>query len=224
MKGGSLLLALGALLVFSLVDTLPAFAQNQTSPEPAPPPAANEVAAGARFLASLEVALNTRENKNGDRIELRTVEPLTTAGGTSLPAGATIHGHIDKILPAHQTGRARMWLTFDEISTPKEWIPIVATVSDVPGVHSVRVAYDREGEIETRSTRIQRELEAAAAGAFVGAAPGVAAHNAKDAAFGAAAGAATAFMVTSGLGQELNLDKGTKLELTLERSLFLRRD
>jgi hypothetical protein len=114
-----------------------------------------------------------------------------------------------------------MWLTFDEISTPKGWIPIVAVVSDVPGVHSVRVAYDREGEIETRSSRSQQEAEAAAAGAFVGAAPGVAAHDAKGAALGAAAGAATAFMVTSGLGQELTLDKGMKLELTLERSILL---
>jgi hypothetical protein len=117
-----------------------------------------------------------------------------------------------------------MWLTFDEISTPKGWIPIVAAVSDVPGVHSVRVAYDREGEIETRSTKHPQEAEAAAAGAFVGAAPGVATHNAKDAALGAAAGAATAFMVTSGLGQELTLEKNTKLELTLERSLFLNRN
>jgi len=224
MKGGSLLLALGALLALPLTITVPAFSQNQASPEPASSPAANEVPAGTRLLASLEEALGTKENKNGDRVQLHTLEPFTTTGGTTLPAGATIHGHIDKILSAHQTGRARMWLTFDEISTPKGWIPIVAAVSDVPGVHSVRVAYDREGEIETRSTRSQQELEAAAAGAFVGAAPGVAAHSAKDAAFGAAAGAATAFMVTSGLGQELSLDKGTKLELTLERSLFLRRD
>lgn len=221
MKGGSLPLAFGALLVFSLSSTLPAFAQNQTTPEPAPSPAANEVIAGTRFLAGLEDVVSTKENKNGDRIHLRTLEPLTTVGGTTLLAGAQIRGHIDKLMPAHKTGRARIWLTFDEISTPKGWIPIVAIVSDVPGVHSVRVAYDREGEIETRSSKGQLEAEAAAAGAFVGAAPGVAAHDAKGAALGAAAGAATAFMVTSGLGQELTLDKGTKLEVTLERSLLL---
>jgi outer membrane lipoprotein SlyB len=63
--------------------------------------------------------------------------------------------------------------------------------------------------------------EAAAAGAFVGAAPGVAAHNGKEAALGAAAGAVTAFMLSSGLGQELTLDKNTKLELTLDHPLNL---
>jgi hypothetical protein len=221
MKGGDLSLALGVMLVFSLCNGLPAFAQYQTTPEPANSPAANEVTAGTRILAGLEDAVSTKENKNGDRIQLRTLEPLTTAGGSTLLAGAEIRGHIDKIMPARKTGRARVWLTFDEISTPKGWIPIVAVVSDVPGVHSVRVAFDREGAIETRSSKGQQEAEAAAAGAFVGATPGVAAHDAKGAALGAAAGAATAFMVTSGLGEELTLDKGTKLEVTLERSLFL---
>jgi len=221
MKGGSLPLALGALLALSLSNTLPAFAQNQTSSESAPSPATNEVTAGTRFLAGLGDAISTKENKNGDRIRLRTLEPLTTSDGTTLLTGAQIRGHIDKVMPAGKTGRARVWLTFDEILTPKGWIPIVGVVSDVPGVHSVRVAYDREGAIETRSSKSQQEAEAAAAGAFVGAAPGVVAHDAKGAALGAAAGAATAFMVTSGLGQELTLEKGTKLEVTLERPLFL---
>ena len=220
MKGGSLPLALGTMLVLSLCSTLPAFAQNQTTSEPAASPAANEVTAGTRFLVALKDVVSTKENKNGDRVQLRTLEPLPAAGGTTLLAGAQIRAHIDKVMPAGKTCRARVWLTFDEILTPKGWIPIVAVVTDVPGVHSVRVAYDREGAIETRSSKGQQEAEAAAAGAFVGAAPGVAAHDAKSAALGAAAGAATAFMVTSGLGQELTLDKGTKLEVTLERSLF----
>jgi predicted small secreted protein len=51
----------------------------------------------------------------------------------------------------------------------------------------------------------------------------MAAHDNKDAAIGAAMGAATAFMVTSGIGQELTLEQNTKLELVLERSLRIRR-
>jgi hypothetical protein len=38
---------------------------------------------------------------------------------------------------------------------------------------------------------------------------------------GAAVGAVTAFMVTSGLGEELTLERGTKLELTLQRPLYV---
>jgi predicted small secreted protein len=51
----------------------------------------------------------------------------------------------------------------------------------------------------------------------------MAAHDNKDAAIGAAMGAAAAFMVTSGIGQELTLDENTKLELVLERALRLKR-
>ena len=96
-------------------------------------------------------------------------------------------------------------------------------VDDVPGVHSIRVDYDREGEIEANSSKRQDALEAAAAGALVGAAAGVASHNEKEAAMGAAAAAATAYMVTSGLGQELTLQKDTKIEIILERSLYFGR-
>ncbi len=145
------------------------------------------------------------------------------ADGTTFTPGAEIRGHVDKIEAAHKAGRARMWLTFDDIKTPDGWIPLVATVTDIPGVHSIRVDYNREGEIEASSSKRQEALEAAAAGAFVGAAPGVASHNDKDAALRAATAAAAAYMVTSGLGQELTLEKDIKLEAMLDRSLYFGR-
>ena len=43
----------------------------------------------------------------------------------------------------------------------------------------------------------------------------------KKAAQGAALGALTAYLVESGRGHELNLPKGAKLELELERALYL---
>ena len=116
-----------------------------------------------------------------------------------------------------------MWLTFDDINTPDGWMPLIAMVDDVPGVHSVRVDYEREGELEVNSSKRQEAVEAAAAGALVGAAAGVASHNEKDAAMGAAVAAATAYMVASGLGQELALPRDTKIEIILERSLHFGR-
>jgi hypothetical protein len=95
----------------------------------------------------------------------------------------------------------------------------VAVVDDVPGVHSIRVNQQREGDIEAQSDPRKDAEAAAAAGAFVGAATGVASRNAKDAATGAAIGAVTAYMVVSGIGQEITIEKTTKLELTLERDL-----
>lgn len=207
-------LVIVALWTFGFPLDAPATAQDRSK---------NQVSAGTRFLASLQDPIKTKDNKAGDRIELRTLESLESPSGKSLPEGAAIHAHIDKIEQAHQTGRARLWATFDEIETERGWVPLVAIVSDIPGVHSVKVDSNREGAIETRSSRQQDEATAAAAGALIGAVPGVAAHNGKDAAFGAAVGAATAFMVTSGLGKELTLDKDTKIELMLDRPLALGR-
>jgi hypothetical protein len=114
-----------------------------------------------------------------------------------------------------------MWLTFDDLQVRGGRAPLVAAIDDVPGVQSVRVNFAREGDIEDNSQPRRTAYEAAAAGALAGAAPGVAAHNKKDAATGAAVAAVNAFMVTSGLGEELTLQTGTKLEITLERPLYL---
>jgi hypothetical protein len=177
------------------------------------------VTPSTRFLIGLDDPLSTKESKAGSEFRAHTLEPLSTPDGTVLRAGAEIRGHVDKVDPAHQAGRARMWLTFDDIRTPAGWVPLVATVMDVPGVHSIRVVYEREGAIENRTDKRQEAALAAAAGAFVGAAPGVVARNGKEAAMGAAAGAVTAFMLSAGLGQEVTLEKNTRLELVLDRAL-----
>ena len=79
----------------------------------------------------------------------------------------------------------------------------------------------KEGEIEARTSKGRREAESAAAGAAIGAAAGAKHGGGKGAAIGAAAGAAAGFLVSSGLGQELDLPRGTKLELELVRPLYL---
>lgn len=185
---------------------------------------AGAVSPSTRFLVEMDDAISTKDAKAGTEFKVHTIDPLSTPDGLVLRPGAEIRGHVDKVEQAHQAGRARFWLTFDDIHTPEGWLPIVAVVSDVPGVHSVRAVYEREGAIENRTSKHQEEAEAAAAGAFVGAGPGVVEHNKKDAALGAAAGAMTAFMVSSGLGQEVTLEKNTKLELILDHPLYLRRN
>jgi hypothetical protein len=196
-----------------LQDTVP---QSQDTPPDA-------AARGTRFLISLQTIISTREDKVGKQFLARTLEPIATADGASLPAGAQIRGHIDKIQPAGKVGRARLWLTFDEIHASTGWIPLVADLIDAPGVHSIRVLYDREGEIRATASKQQDAAFAAAEAALVGAEPGIASKNKQDAAMGAAISAATAFMITSGLGQELTLPQNMKLELALERPLHLGR-
>jgi hypothetical protein len=63
--------------------------------------------------------------------------------------------------------------------------------------------------------------EATAVGAAKGSAPGATSHNGKEAAMGAAAGGMAAFLASSGIGQEIDLPKGTKLDLVLDRPLYM---
>ena len=213
------ILAVTALMVFTCVAMPSARAQDHSTQAASSADHPNEVAQGTRFLIGLDSELGTKEAKHGDPFTGHTLVPLVAADGTGLPAGAEIRGHVDKVEAAGKTGRARMWLAFDDIKTPDGWMPIVAMVDDVPGVHSVRVNFNREGEIEASATKRQEAVQAAAAGALVGATPGIMDKNEKEAAMGAAAAAAAAYMVAAGLGQEVTLDKNTKLELILERSL-----
>lgn len=188
----------------------------------APSLAQSAVAQGTRFLVRMEDELTTRKVEENKKFKVKTLEPLEAGNGLIVPPGAEIRGHVSHVEPASVTGRARIWLTFDDIKTKYGTLPIVADVVSVPGDHSVKSGPGKEGEIEARRGRGRDDLEAAAAGAAIGAAAGAASgRGGKGAGIGAAVGAAAGFLVSSGMGRELDLPKGSKLELELERPLYL---
>lgn len=227
MSRSMLLLCLASVLIAA---GLPVYSQaKRTDPSASIPPSGastaqsmpDQVASGTRILIGLQDDLSSKEDKAGKHFRARTLQPITTASGAILPPGAEVFGHIDKVEAAGKVGRARIWLTFDDIETRGGRKPLVAELIDAPGVHSVHVVYDHEGEIESPSSKRQKEELAAAQGALVGASAGMNAKDKKDAAIGAAIGAANAFMAESGLGQELLLQTGTKLEIVLTRPLYM---
>jgi len=179
------------------------------------------VAPGTKFLVRLEDELGTKGTQENAKFKVKTLEPLEAGSGIYLPPGAEIHGHISHVEPAGVAGRAKLWLTFDEIHTKFGSLPIVAEVVSVPGDHSVKPGTTQEGLIQGRSSNQHDAAEAAAAGAAIGAVKGVKDKDKKEAAEGAALGALTAYLMESGRGHELNLPKGAKLELELERALYL---
>ena len=179
------------------------------------------VAPGTKFLVALENDLGTKGTAEKTKFKVKTLEPLEAGEGIYLPSGAVIEGHVSHVEPAGVTGRARLWLTFDEIHTNFGRLPIVAEVVSVPGDHSVKSKPGQEGLIEGRSSTQEDAAQAAAAGAALGAVKGVKDKDKKEAAEGAALGAITAYLVETGRGHELDLPKGVKLELELERALYL---
>lgn len=179
------------------------------------------VAPGTRFLVALEDDLGTKGTPDRSKFKVKTLEPLEAGSGIYLPSGAEIEGHVSHVESAGTTGRARIWLTFDEIHTRFGRLPIVAEVVSVPGEHSVKNKPGQEGLIEGRSSTQEDAAQAAAAGAALGAVKGVKDKDKKETAEGAALGAITAYLLESGRGHELDLPKGVKLELELERALYL---
>ena len=182
------------------------------------------VTPGTKFLVSLQGELNSKGTQENTIFKVKTLEPLEAGSGIYLPSGVEIVGHISRVESAGVAGRAKLWLTFDEIHTRFGDLPIVAEVASVPGDHSVKPVPEKEGLIQGRSSTQQDAAAAAAAGAALGAVKGVKDKDKKEAAEGAALGAITAYLMESGRGHELHLPKGAKLELELERTLYLVKD
>jgi hypothetical protein len=179
------------------------------------------VAPGTKFLVTLDDSLGTKGLQERAQFKVTTLEPLDAGSGIYLPSGAEIRGHIDHVESAGATGRAKLWLTFDDIRTSFGRLPIVAEVVSVPGEHTVRCLPKQEGLIEGRASTEQDAAEAALAAAALGAAKGVKDKDKKEAMEGAAIAAITAYLAESGRGHEFELAKGTKLELELQRALYL---
>src|SRR5437879_3871728 len=75
------------------------------------------VTPGTKFLVKLEDELSTKGTHENAKFKVKTLEPLEAGSGIYLPSGAEIRGHISRVEPAGVAGRAKLWLTFDEIHT-----------------------------------------------------------------------------------------------------------
>jgi hypothetical protein len=203
-----------SLLAFLALIASLSFAQDQPAPQ-APP---NVVSQGTIVLIQLTDRLDTRRAQAGDHFSARLAEALSTADGRTLEEGRKIKGHISAVEPGLHT---RLLLSFDEIETPHGWVPLIATVTGVPGEHGLQQTGE-EGEIGRKGMTKEQIAEAVVVGAGEAAAQG--AHNGgkRGAASGAGAGAANGAFNAYESSHDLILDKGTALEIRLDRNLALR--
>jgi hypothetical protein len=194
-------------LVAMLAATLCLCISMAAQDAPAP---VNAVPQGTTFLIQLSDRLDTKTVKAGDHFHARLAEPLVSASGQAIESGRKIKGHITAVEPGLHT---RIILSFEEIETSRGWIPLIATVTGVPGEHGLR-QIGEEGEIGRKGMTKEQIAEAVIVGAGEGAAQGERSGGKHGAAAGAGSGAA-AFEA----GHDLVLNKGTALEIRLDRNL-----
>jgi hypothetical protein len=229
-----LALALGAFSQESdqspVLKTRPKDSQTSTPELPPASPTASQPAAvyaanpnaipdGTRFIIKLKDTLDTRKMEEGKHFKAELREELVTPGGLVIPKGRTIKGHVGRF--EHGYTGSRMQIALDEIETRKGWVPLIATVTGVPGDSSIK-ATGEEGEIYRKGPDKKKVITNAAIGAAVGAVSGSVLGGGKGAAIGAAAGAGvgggSSFLFK---GSDMKLDKGTQLEVRLDRDLVI---
>jgi hypothetical protein len=186
-------------------------------PNPVYGAAPNVVPEGQRFIVKLKDTLDTKKLSEGKHFKAELREDLTTPSGLIIPRGRTVKGHVARY--EHGFTGARIMLAMDEIETRHGWVPLIATVTGVPGDASIK-SDGEEGEMVKKGPDKKRVIENAAIGAGVGAVSGTVLGGGKGAAIGAAVGAGlgtgTSLLFKGG---DMKLDKGTQLEVRLERDL-----
>lgn len=175
----------------------------------------NLIPEGTKFIIRLSDKLDTGKVKPGKRFQAKLAEELTAPGGAVIPRGKKVKGHVSAV---DRGFHARVLLSFDEIETQHGWMPLVATVTGVPGEHGVRQP-NAEGDIERKGPNKGRMVESAAIGAGVGALGGVAAGGAHGAAIGAGVGGGAGLGAGLLTDRDLKLNKGQMLEVRLDRPL-----
>lgn len=176
---------------------------------------ASEVPAGTRFLAELRDKLEAKKIKVGKKFKAETLEALRASDGSVVPAGAKLKGHVSFV------EYNKMVLRIERIETRYGKLPIVATVLGVEGEREVSKQVNDEGEIRAQQSRGRGAVVGAAIGAGVGAAVGAKEGGKKGAGIGAGVGAAAGGVAGAIIGsRDLILQKGTRLELELERPLL----
>ena len=198
-----------------LLPALPLAAQSQQGVyQNASYTAPNQIPEGTRFLMLLDDKLDTKKLEQGKHFKAKLGEDLMAPDGVFIPRNKKIKGHVSGVERGYH---ARILLSLDSIETNHGWVPLVATVVGIPGEKGAQI--DKEGDIERKGVSKRRAIESAAIGAAVGAAGGAAAGGGRGAGIGAAIGAG----VGTGAGiltdRDLKLDKGTQLEVQLDRSL-----
>jgi len=206
----------------------PAPEQNQTQAVAAPaqsPVNPFVIPAGTKVPLSMINSVSTKTASEGDRIYLETVFPILADGRVVIPPGSYVAGTVTSVKrPGRMKGRGELYIRFDSLTLPNGVTrDFRARMGGLDGTAPGELDKS-EGKVKSDGNKagdLKTIGEAAGAGAGVGGLAGAAAgHPGMGAGIGAAAGAAAGLMgVLLTRGPEAVLEKGTTMEMVLDRQL-----
>jgi hypothetical protein len=234
------------LAVLTLAGTC--LAQEQPGPQTEAPPAVKPAApaqtgtvkvssradkivvpSGTRLPLILHNGITTRNAKPGDPVYLETLFPITQENRIVIPAGSYVQGEILEAKRAGRVkGRGEIRVRLNRMILPNGYtVDLNAVPTNTGGGGNESV--DNEGKVKGDSDKtsdVGTVIGTTLAGAGIGGAIGSAAGNGGKglgigAGVGAAAGLATVLLTR---GPELELPRGTTVDVVLNRALYLDSD
>lgn len=198
--------ATAAVLAVAAIVGLAAGCANQQKAE-AEREKTETVMAGTTLTAALQNTVDTGKNKVGDRISLRTLDPVRVNEMDVIPAGATVNGEVTHIDPAGRiAGGAELTLRFTELVMPDgKSYPISCQPFRLTG----------KGEGKSSALQIGG---GAVAGGVVGGLLGGKDDIAKGAAAGAILGTGVAVATK---GDQIVLPAGQKMKISLTEAVTI---
>ena len=166
--------------------------------QPSPTAPFHSIAEGTTFLVRLEDKLDASRVRPGKRFKALLTEDLVGRNESRLFRNSRIKGHVSSVSNGLHP---RLLLSFDEIETEHGWVPLIATITAIPGEHGLEVSGE-EGGIERQGSHQRRDTSASDEGsgrATLSAATGVVGALFSD--------------------RRLQLQKGTMMEIRLDRPL-----
>jgi hypothetical protein len=205
---------------------LSALAQEGQAPvESKAAPSNFTVAAGTRVPLLLINSLSTKSAHEGDQVYLETAFPIVISQKIVIPRGSYVKGTITQVKrPGRVKGRGEMYLRFDSLTLPngvtRDFRGRVGSL-DGSGAETLD---KEEGKIRSDASKGQDAstiATTAAGGTAVGAIAGSATkHPGLGTGIGAAGGAAAGIaQVLLTRGPDIQLMRGTELDMVLDRAL-----
>ena len=202
--------------------TMPAPAANASAPAPATPPAKIIVPAGTKLPLILHNAITTRNAHPGDPVYFETLFPIVLNDKIVIPAGSYVQGEITEAKrPGRVKGTGELRVRLETMILPNGYtvhFGAVPTNAGTGGNESV----DKEGTIHGDTDKADDAatiIEDTGIGTAIGTVAGRSGEGAGiGAGVGLAVGLATVLLTR---GPELELPRGTTLDVVLDRALLL---